>query len=158
MAKNNKDGAENKTAPKTTIKVVTLNPKSGYFFDPTSRLKLTPGLEINVTPEMLASKRFMMALSNGHIVISNKEAVIEQLPQTTTVNTTDNGNYDKALKVYEESTSDNIIENFKKAFDLETLKKMAVEDFKIETKKMSEDELIDEIISKIDDIVLENEN
>ena len=65
--KDNKAG-ENKLQPSSqkeqkVIKVVKLNPLSSYFYDPTSGLKLTPGKEVEVTPNITASKRYKFAVT-----------------------------------------------------------------------------------------------
>ena len=54
-----------------TVKLIKLNPRSSYFYDPTSGLKLTPGVEVEYTPLIEASKRVRYAVSNQHLMVEN---------------------------------------------------------------------------------------
>lgn len=160
--KDNKAG-ENKLQPSSqkeqrVIKVVKLNPLSSYFYDPTSGLKLTPGKEVEVTPNITASKRYKFAVTNGQLLVTNKtiEADVVVTKQETKVDL--EALSIKARKVYDESEPENIIDNFKKGFTPEELKTLAVEKFEIILQEgFTEDDVIDEIVAAID-LIVENEN
>lgn len=160
--KDNKAG-ENKLQPSSqkeqkVIKVVKLNPLSSYFYDPTSGLKLTPGKEVEVTPNITASKRYKFAVTNGQLLVTNKtiEADVVVTKQETKVDL--EALSVKARKVYDESEPENIIDNFKKDFTPEELKTLAVEKFEIILQEgFTEDDVIDEIVAAID-LIVENEN
>ena len=158
--KDNKAG-ENKLQPSSqkepkVIKVVTLNPLSSYFYDPTSGLKLTPGKEVEVTPNIAASKRYKFAVTNGQLLVTNKTIEVEVIKQETKVDL--EALSIKARKVYDESEPENIIDNFKKGFTPEELKTLAVEKFEIILQEgFTEDDIIDEIVAVID-LIVENEN
>ena len=160
--KDNKAG-ENKLQPSSqkeqrVIKVVKLNPLSSYFYDPTSGLKLTPGKEVEVTPNITASKRYKFAVTNGQLLVTNKtiEADVVVTKQETKVDL--EALSVKARKVYDESEPENIIDNFKKGFTPEELKTLAVEKFEIILQEgFTEDDVIDEIVAAID-LIVENEN
>ena len=158
--KDNKAG-ENKLQPSSqkeqkVIKVVKLNPLSSYFYDPTSGLKLTPGKEVEVTPNITASKRYKFAVTNGQLLVTNKIIEVEVIKQETKVDL--EALSIKARKVYDESEPENIIDNFKKGFTPEELKTLAVEKFEIILQEgFTEDDVIDEIVAAID-LIVENEN
>lgn len=159
--KDNKAG-ENKLQPSSTkeqkvIKVVKLNPLSSYFYDPTSGLKLTPGKEVEVTPDMAASKRYKFAVTNGQLSVTNKTVEVDSLIIEETKIDLEALSI-KARKVYDESEPENIIDNFKKGFTPVELKILAVEKFEIVLQDgFTEDDVIDEIVAAID-LIVENEN
>ena len=132
--KDNKAG-ENKLQPSSTkeqkvIKVVKLNPLSSYFYDPTSGLKLTPGKEVEVTPDIAASKRYKFAVTNGQLSVTNKTIEVDsRIIEETKIDL--EALSIKARKVYDESEPENIIDNFKKGFTPVELKILAVEKFEI---------------------------
>lgn len=55
-------------------KTVSLGEGANSFYDPLTRLKVLPNQVIELTPEMLVSKRINRALKNGHLEYSEEEA------------------------------------------------------------------------------------
>lgn len=160
MARRNKEQPNPGNSPKTLQKeVVTLNEKSGYFYDPTSGLKLLPGKEVEVTTSIRASKRVKYALTYGQIRIIKVD--IGDINSDTSNNPPIDlvAESIKARKVYDESDSKNIGENFKVEFERTTLEGLAKEIYKIEFEEaITDEDLIIEIVTAIDEIVEKESN
>lgn len=84
-------------------KYVKLGDKALSFYDPNSKLKLTPGVIVKLEKESRKSKRVMKAIGTGHLQYSTEEAFKKQGKSKT--GKTQNVDPDawKAEVIYEEA-------------------------------------------------------
>ena len=155
--KNKKVGPEITQPSPTQVEVsyVKLNPVSSYFYDPTSGLKLLPGRMLEVTPAMLASKRFKYAVTNGQVLI---EKSFKEIDDTINSQINLDEEFIKARKVYDDSDVDNIMDNFKEQFSIDILKDLSTIKLGLTVPEdATDEEVIDEIVAAFD-IIVEEEN
>lgn len=155
--KNKKVGPEITQPSPTQVEVsyVKLNPVSSYFYDPTSGLKLLPGRMLEVTPDMLASKRFKYAVTNGQVLI---EKSFKEIDDTINSQINLDEEFIKARKVYDYSDADNIMDNFKEQFSMDILKDLSTIKLGLTVPEdATNEEVIDEIVAAFD-IIVEEEN
>ena len=157
------------------VTYIKLNPKSSFFFDPDTRLKLKQGDLVEYTPEYQKSKRIQYGLNTKHIILETKEIEFTETPSDYNNKTVDGnpptgdsnplngeGNHlngkKTARNVYDESTADDIMQKFEENFNLDELKAEAKTlgiTFKQNVKYI---ELAGLVIDAIDDIVLSEES